>query len=91
MIHCCEAPRSMLFYYFGKKQLLRGTFGEIWSIQIQIYLKTYVELKYGACYLKSKVSAHRSVMLEGGCQAHRVGYLGSAMICKKLLPEIESK
>ena len=23
-------------------------------------------------------------MLEGGCQAHRVGYFGSAMICKKL-------
>ena len=33
----------------------------------------------------------RAVMLEGGCQAHRVGYFGSAMICKKLLPEIESK
>ena len=33
----------------------------------------------------------KAVMLEGGCQAHRVGYLGSAMICKKLLPEIESK
>ena len=31
------------------------------------------------------------VKLEGGCQAHRVGYFGSAMICKKLLPEIESK
>ena len=32
-----------------------------------------------------------AVKLEGGCQAHRVGYFGSAMICKKLLPEIESK
>ena len=31
------------------------------------------------------------VMLEGGCQAHRIGYPGSALICKKLLPEIESK
>ena len=59
MIHCSEALRSMLFNYFCKKQVLRGTFGEIWRIQIQIYLKTYVELKYGACYLKKKVSAHQ--------------------------------
>ena len=59
MIHCCEAPRSMLSNYFCKKQVLRGTFGEIWRIQIQIYLETYVELKYGACYLKIEVSAHR--------------------------------
>ena len=41
------------------KKVLRGTFGEIWRIQIQIYLKTNVELKYGACYLKNKVRAHR--------------------------------
>ena len=59
MIHCCEAPRSMLSNYFGKKQVLRGTFGEMWRIQIQIYLKTYVELIFGACYLKNKVNAHR--------------------------------
>ena len=59
MIHCCEAFKSMLSNYFCKRQVLRGTFGEIWRIQIQIYPKTYVELKYGACYLKNKVSAHR--------------------------------
>ena len=59
MIRCCEAPRSMLSNYLCKKQVLRGTFGEIWRIQIQIYLKTYVELKYGACHLKNEVSAHR--------------------------------
>ena len=59
MIHYCEAPRSMLSNYFSKKQVLRGTFGEIWRIQIQMYPKTYVELKYGAYYLKNKVSAHR--------------------------------
>ena len=59
MIHCCEAPRSMLSNYFRKKQVLGGNFGEIWHIQIQIYLKKYVELKYGACYLKNEVSAHR--------------------------------
>ena len=59
MLHCCEAPRSMLSNYFCKKQVLRGTFGEIWRIQIQIYPKTYVDLKYGACYLNNKVSAHR--------------------------------
>ena len=39
MLHCCEAPRSMLFNYFSKKQVLRGTFGEIWHTQIQIYPK----------------------------------------------------
>ena len=32
---------------------------EIWRIQIQIYPKTNVELKYGAFYLKNKVSAYR--------------------------------
>ena len=45
MIHCCEATRSMLSNYFCIKQVLRSTFGEIWRIQIQIYPKTYVELK----------------------------------------------
>ena len=59
MIHCFEAPRSMLSNYFCKKHIIRGTFGEIWRIQIQIYLKTYVDLKYGACYLKNEVNAHR--------------------------------
>ena len=59
MIHCCEAPRSMLSSYFCKKQVLRGNFGKIWCIQIKMYPKTYVELKYGACYLKNKVSANR--------------------------------
>ena len=58
ILYCCEAHRSMLFNYLCKKPVLRGTFGEIWRIQIQIYPKTYVELKYGACYLKNKVSAH---------------------------------
>ena len=34
--HCCEAPRSVLYNYFDKKQVIRGTFGEICRIQIQI-------------------------------------------------------
>ena len=59
MIQCCEAPRSMLSTYFCKKQALRGTFGDIWGIKIQIYPKNYVELKYGAFNLKNKVSVHR--------------------------------
>ena len=59
MIHCGEASRSMLSNYFCKMQVLRGTFGEIWCIQIQIYPKPYVELKYGECYLRKEVSAHR--------------------------------
>ena len=53
----------MLSSYFCKKQVLRGTFGEIWRIQIQIYLKIYVELKYGACNLENKVSAQRFVLV----------------------------
>ena len=56
--HCCEAPRSMLSNYFGKKQVLRGTFGEIWRIQIQIYPQTSVEPRYGVFYLTNEVSAH---------------------------------
>ena len=56
MIHCCEAPRSMLSNNFCKKQVL---FEEIWRIQIQIYSKTDVELKYGGCNLKNEVSTHR--------------------------------
>ena len=59
MLQCCEAPRSMLSNYFSKKQVLRSTFKKIWRIQIQIYPKIYVELKYGACYLNNEVSAHR--------------------------------
>ena len=48
----------MLSNYFSKKQVLRGTFGEIWHIQIQMYPKIDVELKYGASNLKNNVSAH---------------------------------
>ena len=57
--HCYEAPRSMLSNYFNKKQVFRGTFGDIWRIQIQFYPKPYVELEYGGCILKNEVSAHR--------------------------------
>ena len=37
------------------------------------------------------IDVDMQVKLKGGCQAHRVGYFGSAMIYKRLLPEIESK
>ena len=53
-----QAPRSMLSNYFGKKHVLRDTFGEIWHIQIQIYPQTPIEPRYGAFYLTNKVSAH---------------------------------
>ena len=60
MIHCCEAPRSMLFNLVCKKQVLRGTIWEIWCIQIQMYPKSYVEVKKnGACNLRKEVSTHR--------------------------------
>ena len=61
--HCREAPRAMLSNFFGKKQVLRGAFGEIWHIQIQIYPQTSIEPKYGAFYLTHKVSAHRLGLL----------------------------
>ena len=49
---------------FVQKQVLKGTFGEIWCIQIQMYPKTDVELKYGAGNLKNKVSAHRLELVD---------------------------
>ena len=63
MIHCCEAPICMLSKYFGKKNVLRGTFGEIWQIQIKIYPQTSFDSKYGALNLKNKVSAHGLVLV----------------------------
>ena len=56
--HCSEAPRSMLSNYFAKKQVHRGTFGEICHIQIQMYPQTSVDPKHGKFNLKNKVSAH---------------------------------
>ena len=53
----------MLSTYFCKKQVPRSTFEKIWRIQIQIYPKTYGELKYGASYLNNKVSAHRLALV----------------------------
>ena len=44
----------MLYNYFGKNQVLRSTFGEIWRIQIQMYPQSSFEPKYGAFNLKKK-------------------------------------
>ena len=63
MTNCFEAPRSMLSNYFGKLQVLRDNFGEIWRIQIQIYPQTSIEPKYGEFYLNNKVSAHGLALL----------------------------
>ena len=54
--HCCEAPRSMPSNYFGKKEVIRGTFWEIWRIQIQIYPQTSIEQKKKLCILLDKQS-----------------------------------
>jgi hypothetical protein len=62
MTHCCEAPISMLSNYFGKKQVLRGTLGAIWCIQTKMYPQNSFEPKYGAFYLKNKLSAHGLVL-----------------------------
>ena len=53
----------MLSNYFGKKKVLRGTFGEIWRIQIKTYPETSIEPKYFEFYLKDEVSAHGLVLL----------------------------
>ena len=63
MLHFCEAPRFMLSNYFGKKQELGVTFWAIWPIKNQRYPQTSFESKYGAFYLKDKVSAHGLVLL----------------------------
>ena len=52
----------MLSNYFGKNQVLRGTFWEIRRTQIQIYPQTSIEPKDGAFYLKDEVSAHGLVL-----------------------------
>ena len=62
MTHCCEAPIAMPSNYFGKKQVLRGTFWAIWRIQTEIYPLNSFEPKYGAFYLKNKLSAHGLVL-----------------------------
>ena len=56
--HCYEAPRSMLINYFGKNQVFRGTFGEIWRIQIKMYPQTSIEPKYGGFNLTNEGSAY---------------------------------
>ena len=54
MTHCCEAPKSMLSIYLGKKQVLRGTFGAICRIQTQMYPQNTFESKYGAFLLEEQ-------------------------------------
>ena len=53
----------MLSNYFGKIQVLRDNFGEIWRIEIQMYPQASIEPKYGEFYLKSEVSAHGLFLL----------------------------
>ena len=56
MIHCCEVLITMLSNYFFTTQVFRGTFGQMWCIQISIYTQTSNEPKYGEFYLKNEVS-----------------------------------
>ena len=51
-------------HHFDKTtQVLGGTFGEIWRIQIQIYPQASIEPRYGAFYLTNKVSVHELGLL----------------------------
>ena len=54
-----EAHIAMLSNNFGKKKALRGAF---WRIQTQMYPQNSFEPKYGAFYLKNKLSAHGLVL-----------------------------
>ena len=45
-------------YPLVKKNVLRGTYGKIWRIQIKMCPQTSFEPEYGAFNLKNKVSAH---------------------------------
>ena len=59
IIHCGEAPKSMPFKYFvKKKQVLRGSFGEILLIQIQLFPQTSFEAELGSFNFKNEVSAY---------------------------------
>ena len=58
MIHCYEAPRSLLPNYFDQSKYLEVLLGKSGAYKSKFYPKPYVELKYGACILKNKVSAH---------------------------------
>ena len=64
MIHCCEAPRSMLSNYFSKKHVRRATFGEIWRIQIQMYPKNICGAKIW-CMLLEKQSQCPYIRVSG--------------------------
>ena len=44
-------------------KVLRGTFLDIWHIQIQIYPQASIEAKYGAFYLSKEVNVHGLVLL----------------------------
>ena len=58
MIHCCEAPRSMLSNYFGKKKTTPSYFwGNLAHTNPNVPLNLF-EPKDIAFNLKNKVSAH---------------------------------
>ena len=61
--HCCEAPKSTLSNYLCTKQVPRGTFWKIQSIQMQIYFQNLIKPKYDAYYLTNKVRVHGLVLL----------------------------
>ena len=55
----------MISNYLCKKQVLRGTFGEICRIQIQISPQTSVQLKYDVSNLKTKTV---SIVIQLSCR-----------------------
>ena len=71
VIHCCEAPRSMLSKNFDKKQVLGGTFGEIWRRK-----KRGREFFFSRCLLKKKINQALQICIGSYC-LHRLRELVS--------------
>ena len=61
--YSCEVHKYMLSNYFCEKLVLRGTFGKVWRIHIQIYPQTLMKSKYGAFYLNNEVRVHGLALL----------------------------
>ena len=62
MIHCCQAPISMLSNYLGKNKYLEVLLGQSGAYKPKCTLKTLLSQKYGAFYLKNKLSGNGLVL-----------------------------
>ena len=61
--HSCDKLNPMLSAYLCTIQVLRGTFWETWSTQIQIYIHTFIDQKYSLIYMKNEVRVPHQMLL----------------------------